>query len=108
MHLHLYSVLFLYYVIHVVVAHVQCIEDHNAETVANFDLILRWTTLRFFDTNTSVTLKCLEYLQSLFGNLVNADYRMSDYEAYAFIPYLVLKVCIHVRDAAIVVTYDMS
>ncbi|XP_065911273.1 cytoskeleton-associated protein 5-like isoform X2 [Dysidea avara] len=70
----------------------QCIEDHNAETVANIDLILRWTTLRFFDTNTSVTLKCLEYLQSLFGVLVTAEYRMSDYEAYAFIPYLVLKV----------------
>ena len=62
--------------------------------MANVDLILRWTTLRFFDTNTSVTLKCLEYLQSLFANLVIADYRMSDYEAYAFIPYLVLKVCI--------------
>ena len=60
--------------------------------MANIDLILRWTTLRFFDTNTSVTLKCLEYLQSLFGVLVTAEYRMSDYEAYAFIPYLVLKV----------------
>ena len=65
--------------------------------MANFDIILRWTTLRFFDTNTSVTLKCLEFLQSLFANLVAADYRMSDYEAYAFIPYLVLKVRMYVR-----------
>ena len=63
--------------------------------MANVDLILRWTTLRFFDTNTSVTLKSLEYLQSLFANLIITDYRMSDYEAYAFIPYLVLKVCMH-------------
>ena len=69
--------------------------------MANIDLILRWTTLRFFDTNTSVTLKCLEYLQSLFANLLVAEYRMSDYEAYAFIPYLVLKVPICVCSVCI-------
>ena len=71
--------------------------------MANFDIILRWTTLRFFDTNTSVMLKCLEFLQSLFANLVTADYRMSDYEAYAFIPYLVLKVCMYVHNAVCIV-----
>ena len=57
------------------------------------DLLLRWITLRFFDTNTTVNLKCLEFLNALFKMLINdGDYRMSDYEANAFLPYLVNKV----------------
>ncbi len=57
------------------------------------DLLLRWITLRFFDTNTTVNLKCLEFLSALFKMLLTVDeYRMSDYEANAFLPYLVNKV----------------
>jgi len=29
---------------------------------SNLDLILKWATLRFFETNTSVLLRTLEYL----------------------------------------------
>lgn len=58
------------------------------------DLLLRWVTLRFFDTNTTVNLKCLEFLNALFRMLVSdGEYRMTDYEANAFLPYLVNKVC---------------
>lgn len=57
------------------------------------DLLLRWVTLRFFETNTTVNLKCLEFLHALFKMLVDdGNYRMSDYEANAFLPYLVNKV----------------
>jgi hypothetical protein len=49
-------------------------------------------TLRFFDTNTTVNLKCLEFLKALFQMLVLDNYRMSEYEANAFLPYLVNKV----------------
>lgn len=59
---------------------------------ANLDLILRWMTLRFFDTNPSVLLKGLEYLQSLFSILINNNYNMFDNEASSFLPYLILKV----------------
>ena len=62
-------------------------------TVANLDMILRWFTLRFFDTNTTVLLKCLEYLQALFSMLGSQDYHMLDFEANSFTPYLVNKVC---------------
>ena len=61
-------------------------------SIANLDLILKWLTLRFFDTNTSVLLKILEYLQTVFGNLSAQDYHLHEQEAYAFIPYLVNKV----------------
>ncbi|XP_046394021.1 protein mini spindles [Ischnura elegans] len=60
--------------------------------VANLDLILKWMTLRFFDTNPSVLLKGLEYLQSVFGLLIEEEYNMLEYEASSFIPYLILKV----------------
>lgn len=59
---------------------------------ANLDLILRWMTLRFFDTNPSVLLKGLEYLQSLFSILIDNNYNMFDNEASSFLPYLILKV----------------
>ncbi len=54
--------------------------------------MLRWVTLRFFDTNTTVNLKCLDFLKALFRMLVLDNYRMSEYEANAFLPYLVNKV----------------
>lgn len=59
-------------------------------------------TLKFFETNTSVLMKCLEYLQVLFNMLSSEDYHLQDIEAYSFIPYLVNKVlstelilCVH-------------
>ena len=49
-------------------------------------------TLRFFDTNPSVLLKGLEYLQSVFSMLAQEAYHMLDSEASSFIPYLITKV----------------
>lgn len=31
--------------------------------IANFDLLLKWTTLRFFDTNPTVLIKVMQLLQ---------------------------------------------
>lgn len=59
---------------------------------ANLDLILKWMTLRFFDTNPSVLLKGLEYLQTLFNILIDNQYNMLENEASSFLPYLILKV----------------
>ncbi len=59
---------------------------------ANLDLVLKWMTLRFFDTNPSVLLRGLEYLQSVFTALAEQTYHMLDSEAASFIPYLITKV----------------
>ncbi|KAM6980607.1 cytoskeleton-associated protein 5-like [Aplochiton taeniatus] len=64
--------------------------DREAMT-ASLDLILKWFTLRFFDTNTTVLMKALEFLKLLFPSLSQQDYHLSELEANAFIPYLVLK-----------------
>ncbi|KAJ8937291.1 hypothetical protein NQ318_020341 [Aromia moschata] len=60
--------------------------------ISNLDLILKWLTLRFFDTNPSVLLKGLEYLHSVFNMLIDTQYHMLENEASSFIPYLVLKI----------------
>jgi len=51
-------------------------------------------SLRFFDTNPSVLIKGLEYLQTVFAMLIEDNYSMIETEASSFIPYLILKVCI--------------
>ena len=63
-----------------------------ASVVSCLDLVLKWFTLRFFDTNTSVLMKALELLKLLFLSLSQQDYHLSELEANAFIPYLILKV----------------
>lgn len=60
--------------------------------ISCLDLVLKWFTLRFFDTNTSVLMKVLEFLKLLFTMLSRKNYQLSDYEASSFIPYLILKV----------------
>ncbi|XP_045035689.1 cytoskeleton-associated protein 5 [Daphnia magna] len=79
--------------------HLKAIESLNEDLSvnvesqkANLDLILKWMTLRFFDTNPSVLLKGLEYLQSVFSLLAQEGYHMLDSEASSFIPYLITKV----------------
>lgn len=70
----------------------QDLPNNGSATIANLDLILKWMTLRFFDTNPSVLLKGLEYLQTVFAMLIEEEYNMFENEASSFIPYLILKV----------------
>ncbi|XP_030056735.1 cytoskeleton-associated protein 5 isoform X2 [Microcaecilia unicolor] len=71
---------------------VEHLESEKEGVISCLDLILKWVTLRFFDTNTSVLMKVLEYLKLLFTMLGQAEFRLSENEASSFIPYLVLKV----------------
>uniref|UniRef100_A0A4X2KWP8 Cytoskeleton-associated protein 5 n=1 Tax=Vombatus ursinus TaxID=29139 RepID=A0A4X2KWP8_VOMUR len=68
------------------------LESEKEGVISCLDLILKWLTLRFFDTNTSVLMKALEYLKSLFTLLSDEEYHLTENEASSFIPYLVLKV----------------
>ncbi|XP_078077167.1 cytoskeleton-associated protein 5 [Mustelus asterias] len=68
------------------------LESETEGTVVCLDLILKWLTLRFFDTNTTVLMKVLEYLKLIFTVLSKEDYHLTDNEASSFIPYLINKV----------------
>uniref|UniRef100_A0A8C8MEV0 TOG domain-containing protein n=1 Tax=Oncorhynchus tshawytscha TaxID=74940 RepID=A0A8C8MEV0_ONCTS len=67
-------------------------EEELEGTVSCLDLILKWFTLRFFETNSTVLMKVLEYLKLLFPTLSRENYHLNEYEASSFIPYLILKV----------------
>lgn len=67
-------------------------ESESEATIGCLDLILKWFTLRFFDTNTTVLMKVLEYLKLLFAMLNRENYHLTEYEATSFVPYLILKV----------------
>ncbi|XP_052508216.1 cytoskeleton-associated protein 5 isoform X1 [Budorcas taxicolor] len=68
------------------------LESEKEGVIGCLDLILKWVTLRFFDTNTSVLMKTLEYLKLLFTLLSDEEYHLTENEASSFIPYLILKV----------------
>lgn len=68
------------------------LESEKDGVISCLDLILKWLTLRFFDTNTSVLMKALEYLKLLFNLLNQEEYHLTENEASSFIPYLILKV----------------
>ena len=70
------------------------VESDFEALIANLDLILKWMTLRFFETNPSVNIKGLEYLTLLFTVLAECDdgYNLHEIEATSFIPYLVTKI----------------
>ncbi|XP_071956177.1 cytoskeleton-associated protein 5-A-like isoform X2 [Antedon mediterranea] len=70
----------------------EAVSSCKEASIGALDIILKWVTLRFFDTNTTVNIKALEFLQVLFNMLADEDYSMHDYEAYAFLPYLILKI----------------
>ncbi len=69
-----------------------CAEQNKTETVENLDLILKWATLRLFDSNMAVLKKTIDYLAVLFNNLDAIDYHITDVEATNFLPFLVEKV----------------
>ncbi|KAI1904612.1 hypothetical protein AGOR_G00007410 [Albula goreensis] len=72
------------------VVHKDHMEGEEDATISCLDLILKWFTLRFIDTNTSVLMKALEYLKLLFTMLCRENYHLNESES--FIPYLILKV----------------
>uniref|UniRef100_A0A3Q3VRP5 TOG domain-containing protein n=1 Tax=Mola mola TaxID=94237 RepID=A0A3Q3VRP5_MOLML len=71
---------------------IERLESESEATISCLDLILKWLTLRFFDTNTTVLMKVLEYLKLLFAMLNTENYHLTEYEANSFLPYLIVKV----------------
>lgn len=71
---------------------IEDIAENSRGLVCNLDLILKWISLRFYDTNPSVLLKGLEYLNLAFENLVENNYKMAENEGSCFIPHLLTKI----------------
>ncbi|XP_066505991.1 cytoskeleton-associated protein 5-like isoform X2 [Hoplias malabaricus] len=70
-------------------AMIEHMEAEAEAVVGCLDLILKWFTLRFFDTSTSILMKAMEFLKLLFTMLSRENYHLSEYEASSVIPYLI-------------------
>lgn len=66
--------------------------NNTKALICNLDLILKWISLRFYDTNPSVLLKGLEYLNLVFVMLCEHEYDLAENEGSCFIPHLLIKV----------------
>lgn len=67
-------------------------ENNSKALVCNLDLILKWISLRFYDTNPSVLLKGLDYLTAVFQMLADSEYVMAENEGSSFLPHLLIKI----------------
>ncbi|KAJ3102735.1 Cytoskeleton associated protein 5 [Physocladia obscura] len=76
----------------IVTANMKGDEEMKARFVANTDIILKYVTIRLFDTNTSMLIKVLELLEHLFSLLYDQGCSLSEYEASAFLPFFITKV----------------
>lgn len=59
--------------------------------ICNLDLILKWISLRFYDTNPSVLLKGLDYLNVVMQMLISNEYDLTETEGSSFLPHLLIK-----------------
>ena len=60
--------------------------------IANSDVLLKYLTIRFFDTGTTMLIKCLDFLENLVKVMQNQEYRLMEYEASLFLPVFIGKV----------------
>ncbi|CAG9538175.1 unnamed protein product [Cercopithifilaria johnstoni] len=67
------------------------ITDCPESLISNSDLLLKWISLRFFETNPTVLLKVLDLTQGIFTLLLQYNEPFSEQEMYSFVPYLLLK-----------------
>ncbi|VDO29637.1 unnamed protein product [Onchocerca flexuosa] len=67
------------------------VTDCPESLVSNSDLLLKWISLRFFETNPTVLMKVLDLTQGIFNLLLQYNEPFSDQEMFSFVPYLLLK-----------------
>ena len=59
---------------------------------SNIDLLFKWLTLRFFENNTTLHIKCFRLLLTILPYFATAKLRLSDSDVSCFFPYLLLKI----------------
>ncbi|XP_062564823.1 protein mini spindles isoform X2 [Armigeres subalbatus] len=80
------------YHLKVIDALVEDLPKNDKGLICNLDLIMKWLSLRFYDTNPSVLLKGLDYLNLVFGMLIEKQYVLAENEGSSFAPHLLTKI----------------
>jgi cytoskeleton-associated protein 5 len=68
--------------------------DPNVEAVclANFDLPLKYASIKLHESQPNLISKCLEVVETVLAFLRSVNYQLTDNEALCFIPTVVYKV----------------
>ncbi|KAF9451059.1 microtubule associated protein [Macrolepiota fuliginosa MF-IS2] len=67
------------------------VENTEAVGLANFDLPLKYISIRVHESQSNLVSKCLDVVDAVLDFLRNINYQMSDGEALCFVPTLVHK-----------------
>lgn len=59
--------------------------------VGNVDLLLKYLTIRLFDTNTTVLIRTIDLVEHLLAVIDESNLRLSEAEATCFLPHFVLR-----------------
>ncbi|KAF1765029.1 hypothetical protein GCK72_004980 [Caenorhabditis remanei] len=70
---------------------VRLVDTSPRSLLANSDLLFKWCTLRFFETNPAALIKVLELCKVLVELIRDTETPMSQEELTSFVPYLLLK-----------------
>ncbi|XP_058466115.1 protein mini spindles isoform X2 [Malaya genurostris] len=80
------------YHLKVIEALIDDLPKNDKGLICNLDLIMKWLSLRFYDTNPSVLLKGLDYLNLVFQMLIEKQYVLAENEGSSFVPHLLTKI----------------
>ncbi|XP_039442787.1 protein mini spindles-like isoform X1 [Culex pipiens pallens] len=80
------------YHLKVIDALIEDLPKNDKGLICNLDLIMKWLSLRFYDTNPSVLLKGLDYLNLVFQMLIESQYVLAENEGSSFVPHLLTKI----------------
>jgi hypothetical protein len=56
--------------------------------IENFDIIVRWMTIKFYDKNPQVLLKCIELLDMILMSYQDQGLKLTDYETNSFLQHI--------------------
>lgn len=70
------------------------VENMEAVALANFDLPLKYVSIRVHESQSNLVSKCLDVVDAILEFLLSVNHQMTDGEALCFIPTLVHKVSI--------------
>jgi cytoskeleton-associated protein 5 len=68
-------------------------EDMRAVALANFDLPLKYVSMKSHEPQSNVIAKCLDVVDAVLSFLRGVDCQLTDPEALCFIPTMIYKVC---------------
>lgn len=69
-------------------------ESVEAVCVANFDLPLKYVSIKAHEPQPNLISKCLDVVEAVLGFLRSINYQLTDPEAICFVPTVVYKVCL--------------